>query len=52
LLQERDEARDALSKITASGAVNGNGDEMQVDNNEVPEDVKEKVTATHTEYVP
>ncbi|KAK6361612.1 hypothetical protein TWF730_005331 [Orbilia blumenaviensis] len=50
LIKERDEARDALSKVTASGvAAAPGGDEMQVDSNDVPEDVVEKINATHAE---
>ncbi|KAK6521113.1 hypothetical protein TWF506_001345 [Arthrobotrys conoides] len=50
LIKERDEARDALSKVTASGvAAAPGGDEMQVDSNDVPESVIEKITATHAE---
>ncbi|KAF3902903.1 hypothetical protein AA313_de0209135 [Arthrobotrys entomopaga] len=50
LIKERDEARDALSKVTASGVASAsNGDEMQVDSNEVPADVVERIEATHGE---
>ncbi|KAF3930567.1 hypothetical protein ABW19_dt0203462 [Dactylella cylindrospora] len=51
LIKERDEARDALSKVTASGVASGpaNGDEMQVDTNDVPAEVVERITATHAE---
>ncbi|KAJ6261916.1 hypothetical protein Dda_2715 [Drechslerella dactyloides] len=52
LIKERDEARDALSKITASGVAAGapsGGDEMQVDSNDVPADVVERIDATHAE---
>ncbi|EWC48146.1 hypothetical protein DRE_02250 [Drechslerella stenobrocha 248] len=50
LIKERDEARDALSKITASGvAAASGGDEMQVDNNDVPADIVERIDATHSE---
>lgn len=50
LIKERDDARDALSKVTASGvAAAPGGDEMQVDSNEVPADVVEQINATHSE---
>lgn len=49
LIKERDEARDALSKVTASGVASApaNGDEMQVDSSDVPADVVEKINSTH-----
>ncbi|KAI9768209.1 MAG: hypothetical protein M1840_005039 [Geoglossum simile] len=47
LTRERDEAREALSKITinAGGAV-GSGDEMQIDNHGLPEVIAAKVDST------
>lgn len=43
--KERDEARDALSKVTVSGA-NGHGDAMQVDGLPLPEDVLARISDT------
>lgn len=46
LTRERDEARDALSKVTVTGgasASNGDGDAMEVDNNGLPQNLAEKV---------
>ena len=51
LTRERDEARDALSKITVTRRGNTNGDEMQVDGQELSSEWAAKVTATQEEYV-
>jgi pre-mRNA-processing factor 19 len=45
LLKERDEARDALSKITVSAAANG--DAMQVDSQELPDELVTKINDLH-----
>jgi len=45
--RERDEARDALSKVTVNaGASAGNGDAMQVDGQGLPDEIAAKVDAT------
>ncbi|KAK5122138.1 hypothetical protein LTR85_004384 [Meristemomyces frigidus] len=50
LQKERDEARDALSRVTVTSATNGashaNGDAMQVDGQDLPEEVIAKVDKT------
>ena len=46
LSRERDEAREALSKITINGGLNNNGDAMQVDSQELPAELVTKVDAT------
>lgn len=46
LTSERDEARDALSKVTVSGAGASNGDAMAVDAEALPEELVAKVEAT------
>ncbi len=46
LSRERDEARDALSRITVNGSAIGNGDAMQVDGPELPNALVQKVEAT------
>jgi pre-mRNA-processing factor 19 len=52
LTQERDEARDALSKVTVQGGAAGpNGDAMQVDGQELPEAVVERIDATQQKYL-
>lgn len=51
LSKERDEARDALSKITMNGAALNNGDAMQVDAQELPASLVAKVDATQEKYV-
>ncbi|KAH8811945.1 WD40-repeat-containing domain protein [Xylogone sp. PMI_703] len=43
LTKERDEARDALSKITISAGATSNGDAMQVDSNGLPDELVAKV---------
>lgn len=45
LTRERDEARDALSKVTVGAGVS-NGDAMQIDSAGLPEELSEKVDAT------
>jgi hypothetical protein len=51
LSKERDEARDALSKITVSAGAAANGDAMAVDNEALPEELAAKVDETHQTYV-
>ncbi|MCJ1380022.1 hypothetical protein MMC17_003125 [Xylographa soralifera] len=46
LSRERDEARDALSKVTMNGGPAANGDSMQVDSQELPEALAAKVDVT------
>lgn len=50
LQKERDEARDALSRVTVSGGANGasvtNGDAMQIDGQEVSEEIGAKIEQT------
>ena len=50
LTRERDEARDALSKVTISAGAQSNGDAMQVDSAELPEELAEKVDKTQEKY--
>lgn len=50
LSRERDEAREALSKITVNGGVPSSGDAMQVDGQELPAELVAKVEATHEKY--
>jgi pre-mRNA-processing factor 19 len=50
LSNERDEARDALSKITLNGGGAKNGDAMQVDVQELPEELVARVRATQEKY--
>jgi pre-mRNA-processing factor 19 len=47
LTKERDEARDALSKVTISA---GGGDAMQIDSQGLPEELVAKVDATQEKY--
>ncbi len=50
--RERDEARDALSKITVSaGGAASNGDAMQVDSQALPEAIAAKIDETQQRYV-
>jgi pre-mRNA-processing factor 19 len=49
LTKERDEARDALSKVTV-GAGASNGDAMQIDSQGLPEELAAKVDATQEKY--
>lgn len=50
LSRERDEAREALSKISVNGGGLHNGDAMQVDAQELPEEVAARVKATQEKY--
>lgn len=52
LTKERDEARDALSKITISGSTAANGDAMAVDNDTLPDYLAEHVDQTQEKYTP
>ncbi|KAG9237732.1 WD40-repeat-containing domain protein [Amylocarpus encephaloides] len=47
ITKERDEARDALSKVTIGAGAIGNGDAMQVDSQGLPEDLVAKVDSTN-----
>lgn len=49
LTRERDEARDALSKVTV-GVGASNGDAMQIDSQGLPEELAAKVDATQEKY--
>ena len=51
LSRERDEAREALSRITVNGAIDSNGDNMQVDGQDLPGHLIAKVEATQEKYV-
>jgi pre-mRNA-processing factor 19 len=52
LTQERDEARDALSKVTVGARASGaTGDAMQVDSTGLPEQVLTRVESTQASYV-
>jgi pre-mRNA-processing factor 19 len=53
LTKERDEARDALSKVTVAPASVGaaNGDAMAVDNEGLPDDLVEHVHELQQRYV-
>ena len=51
LSRERDEAREALSRITVHGVPASNGDSMQVDGQELPGYLVAKVEATQEKYV-
>lgn len=54
LTKERNEARDSLSRITVtggSGSGGGNGDEMAVDTEGLPEGLAARVDEVHQEYV-
>ena len=50
LQRERDEARDALSKVTANGSGGVNGEAMQVDGQELSRELVAKVEATQEKY--
>lgn len=50
LSRERDEAREALSKISVNGGGLRNGDAMQVDAQELPEEIATRVKATQEKY--
>lgn len=49
LTRERDEARDALSKITIGAGSTIQGDQMQVDSTSLPEDLAAKVDETQAQ---
>ena len=51
LSRERDEAREALSKVTINGGVPTNGGAMQVDGQGLPESLVAKIEATQQGYV-
>jgi pre-mRNA-processing factor 19 len=52
ITKERDEARDALSKVTVQGgSVASNGDAMHVDNQALPEAVVAKIDSTQQQFV-
>lgn len=52
LTKERDEARDALSKVTVDARASGTaGDAMQVDSTGLPEEVLARVESTQASYV-
>lgn len=47
LQRERDEARDALSRVTVSaGGAASNGDAMQIDGQGLPQEIVDKIDAT------
>ena len=48
--KERDEAREALSKINIHGGAGSNGDAMQVDGQELPQHLVETVKASQERY--
>ena len=50
LSRERDEARDALSKVNVGGSVTTNGDAMQVDGQGLPNHLIDIVKATQERY--
>lgn len=50
LTKERDEARDALSKVSIGAGNAGNGDAMQVDTQGLPENLANLVDTTQAEY--
>lgn len=50
LSRDRDEARDALSKVTVGAGSSGNGDAMQIDSQGLPEELAAKVDATQEKY--
>ncbi len=50
LTRERDEARDALSKVTVNAGRASNGDAMQVDAQGLPAAIASKVEATQERY--
>lgn len=51
LTKERDEARDALSKVTVSAGSTGGGDAMTLDPEPLPEDLTAKVDEFHARFV-
>jgi pre-mRNA-processing factor 19 len=52
LTRERNEARDALSKVSINGGASGDGVAMQVDGQGLSESLVAKVEATQEKYVP
>jgi pre-mRNA-processing factor 19 len=50
LTKERDEARDALSKVTVSAGAASNGDAMQIDSQGLPEGLSARVDETQEKY--
>lgn len=50
LTKERDDARDALSKVTINAGGASNGDAMQIDSNGLPKELAAKVDATQETY--
>ena len=50
LTRERDEARDAISKVTVNSGVVSNGEAMQVDGQELPDALVARVEATREKY--
>ena len=50
LSQERDQAREALSKVTLNGSGPTNGEAMQVDTQELPKALLAKVISTQKKY--
>jgi pre-mRNA-processing factor 19 len=50
LSRERDEARDALSKVTIGTGSGGGGDAMQIDNEGLSDELAAKVDAAHEKY--
>lgn len=50
LTAERNEAREALSKVTINAGVGSNGDAMQVDNQGLPQEFVEVIEATQEKY--
>lgn len=51
LSRERDEAREALSRVSVHGGQSTNGEAMQVDSSELSRDLVAKVEATQEKYV-
>ena len=49
--RERDEARDALSRVSVNGAPTSNGDAMQVDGEGLSDSLVAKVEATQEKFV-
>ena len=52
LQKERDEAREALSKLSIDGVPSKGDDSMQVDSDGLPSSVLEKITKFKDEYYP
>ena len=50
LTRERDEARDALSKVSIGARVASDGDAMQIDNQSLPDELVAKVDAAQEKY--